>query len=1384
MFYIYALICFIKLALFQDTNSIVDTETLTSIIKYSLATINSTYATVATTPQGNLICSASFYRESKKKYYYGLKPNGRPYFLKDGVETEFSDTYSEQERNEGNIYGIQMVGSSDDKEYILAIGNNNANLEIYDFTLDEPVVYTKLAKNFFGVDYNTFKYFTIFKLKNGDNNYLIAIILQNYGDYANYFHLYRLQFTSYNLDTNYPIKSQTSLKIDTGLYFTSCYETNSNYIICFYIAKNWNNEYKYTIQAFDYNMNYPIQTTTIENAKYDASDVSGASIFYKCIHFTVNVGVFLYFNNDGDICIQFKTYESNNFNTYFNNNELNPIKIDNEGYFESVAKNDLIKIGDKKFCFITVSTDSEKLNLFMFNNFINEKFIIRHYEVKTAEKSNFKFGQELRASLYNDYIDLATVGYLNNAGSNSYIIIFSYPNSKDFKIDITDTLKANENPIINFLDNCKVENNIFGYETVGVKLIKFSDGLKLLNEEDKTTININDIFNKNVELNFEENVDLTSNLRIEYALVAKDPPFSLYKDYSEIINDNLCGDNCEEEANYQRVNHIGRTSYCDIIIKTNEVSKTCDENCLICDKDTQECFICKESFWKSNKDNKKCTDVIIPTTMPIMPPTTIPEQNPTTIPMKLESTIPNAISSTIPNAISSTIPNIISSTIPNIISSTIPNIKLTEILSTLINENDNDNSNNNCTNDEIINNECMNGHMTINQIEEIKNILLNQDYDGENTIITTETVIIQLSTLDEQFEQENNNVSNIDFGECEDTLRSVNNIGEDEDLIVYKTDIKSSDLSSTYVVYEVYDSSLNKLNLDVCSKTQITIHVPVTLDESIHSLAKSLSDSGYNLFNENDSFYNDICSTYTNENGTDMLLSDRKTDIYSTTQNQSICQINCDLESYNSTSKKAKCNCDVSTTSTITTLNIDNLFSKKEIAKSFYDTLANSNFQVMKCYKLVFDFSLIFENYGEIIMTILTFFFLLMMLIYFILGNKKIHEFLYNILKENKQYGYGNNKKNKYEEESNVGSDDKKIVHEKNNKKNKKPKKDKKIKFNDIDEPPRKRRSVTKIQKKKEKNKKNKNASNTKLTKIITSNDNLQQVKSEMIINIKAKNKKLRNKNLKEEKIIFSGENELNTKKNMKETEENNQNEIYETGFDKRKINFTDSELDDMSYELAIIYDKRTFYQYYWAVLKKNQLIIFTFLPMDDFNLMYVKIALFIISFGLFITINGFFFSDDTMHKVYVDNGAFDIIYQIPQILYSSIISSFANVLLKNLSLSDNNILELKKDTYYSIHKAKKKARHIERCLRIKLIIFFILSLLLMLFFWYFISCFCAVYKNTQIILLKDTGMSFGASMIYPFILSFLPGIFRLPSLKNRNRKCLFRISSLINLLI
>ena len=49
------------------------------------------------------------------------------------------------------------------------------------------------------------------------------------------------------------------------------------------------------------------------------------------------------------------------------------------------------------------------------------------------------------------------------------------------------------------------------------------------------------------------------------------------------------------------------------------------------------------------------------------------------------------------------------------------------------------------------------------------------------------------------------------------------------------------------------------------------------------------------------------------------------------------------------------------------------------------------------------------------------------------------------------------------------------------------------------------------------------------------------------------------------------------------------------------------------------------------------------------------------------------------MHNVYENNGIFDFLFQIQQILYSTIICSVINTTLKQLSLSEKNILEIKK---------------------------------------------------------------------------------------------------------
>ena len=91
-----------------------------------------------------------------------------------------------------------------------------------------------------------------------------------------------------------------------------------------------------------------------------------------------------------------------------------------------------------------------------------------------------------------------------------------------------------------------------------------------------------------------------------------------------------------------------------------------------------------------------------------------------------------------------------------------------------------------------------------------------------------------------------------------------------------------------------------------------------------------------------------------------------------------------------------------------------------------------------------------------------------------------------------------------------------------------------------------------------------------------------------------------------------------------------------------------------------------------------------------------------------------------------------------------------------------------------------------KKIIKIKFIIFYILNCLLLILFWYYLSCFCYIYKNTQLHLLKDTLISYSLSFLYPLFLCLIPGIFRLSSLraKNKDKVCIYKVSKFIQLII
>ena len=67
--------------------------------------------------------------------------------------------------------------------------------------------------------------------------------------------------------------------------------------------------------------------------------------------------------------------------------------------------------------------------------------------------------------------------------------------------------------------------------------------------------------------------------------------------------------------------------------------------------------------------------------------------------------------------------------------------------------------------------------------------------------------------------------------------------------------------------------------------------------------------------------------------------------------------------------------------------------------------------------------------------------------------------------------------------------------------------------------------------------------------------------------------------------------------------------------------------------------------------------------------------------------------------------------------------------------MTDTHIYEIK--SLPKDQKNNERILDIIDCMKRKIVTFFVFTFLLFLFYWYFISAFCAVYQNTQLIFLK-----------------------------------------------
>ena len=163
------------------------------------------------------------------------------------------------------------------------------------------------------------------------------------------------------------------------------------------------------------------------------------------------------------------------------------------------------------------------------------------------------------------------------------------------------------------------------------------------------------------------------------------------------------------------------------------------------------------------------------------------------------------------------------------------------------------------------------------------------------------------------------------------------------------------------------------------------------------------------------------------------------------------------------------------------------------------------------------------------------------------------------------------------------------------------------------------------------------------------------------------------------------------------------------------------------------------------------------------------------------MALNAIFFSDDSMHKLFINYGKYDFIQQIPKIIYSTIISQIIEIFLCFLGLTDKYFYLIK--SCYENGKSKTISKII-KCMKIKLVFFHLFTFVVFGIYWYAITIFCGIYRDTQIIFIKDSIISFFICLVYPFIFYFISSSLRICSLRNSKKscKCIYKLSGMIPL--
>ena len=600
------------------------------------------------------------------------------------------------------------------------------------------------------------------------------------------------------------------------------------------------------------------------------------------------------------------------------------------------------------------------------------------------------------------------------------------------------------------------------------------------------------------------------------------------------------------------------------------------------------------------------------------------------------------------------------------------------------------------------------------------------------------------------------NLTYIDLSKCIDKLYSSNGLEDDNDIVIVKYDIGDATDSQTInpVEFKLFDSKNgNSINMDACKDNSILISYPLSsilnsypseskllrnLEENVNNLNLRekflkgkelyLSDNEIDSFNFENKIYTDMCYPF-KLNGKDLILEDRLNYLY---PSKSFCESNCIYNSTDFVLERVNCYC-----SPKDGLNFDRAFSSQASNADIQKVKNSQKGSLLKC---LFKVSHISNNlgffYGLIMILIEVGLILLTLLYSYKIYNNRIQrkfnirdDEVYDIDNDNIENGemkedvkYKNKKNNEIIKttERNLDEDDKKNPPKRNNK--------------------------------------------TNLYNRNKKNDNKKAAEDK-----KANNNKKDFLTIEKLKVFENGENEekIHSPNSPKDSyEQSEKTSVY-------------SEDDESIIELIEREEKLLRVEYNIALTKNNSEIVITILTeildkiyliksiwlLQRYDIFSINFSLYLLWHMLLLSFLSLFYTNNTIHKIWIKEGYPNLSYYLAFGLVSSIIIF---VIYKGLSLLiDNNrkINEIESIPKENAKEIRQKFKKMMFWSKIKLIIFYVIEFVLLIIFFLYLISFCGVFSGTQSKLIESYGIALIEIVIIKIFYGLILGVLRKMSL-------------------